>query len=96
MGVLYPQMRSPDPAAEVGEPVVGLAPAGVGVLPGGAGVGAGGRVRPEELHAALLGVEVAQAVGQQLVGDVAVGVDDEAVVAEPARLRRPALQPATG
>ena len=67
-----------------GDPVVGLAPAGVGVLAGVVGVRAGRRVRAEELHRALLGVQRPQRVGQQLVGDVAVGVDDEAVVAEPA------------
>src|SRR3954452_12343418 len=88
----YPARSSPDTATKVGQPVVGLAPAGIGVLASGTGMGTGGRIRAEELHAALLGVEITQHVGQQLVGDVAVGVDDEAVVAQPPRLGRAALQ----
>ena len=44
-------------------------------------VRAGGRVRTEELHVRQLGVQVAQAVGHHLVGEVALEVDDEAVVA---------------
>ena len=40
------------------------------------------RVRAEELHLGLLRREVAQAVGDELVGDVALEVDEEAVVAE--------------
>ena len=43
--------------AQVGDPVVGAAPAGVGVLAGVVGVLAGRRVRAEELHRALLGVQ---------------------------------------
>ena len=50
------------------------------------------RVRAEELHPTLLGVETAQGVGDQLVGDVPFGIDHEAVVAETAGLRRAALQ----
>ena len=56
------------------------------------GLLAGGRVGAQELHPPLLGVEVAQSVGEELVGDVSVGVDDEAVVAEPAVLGRPRQQ----
>src|SRR5215211_7511950 len=82
----YPARSSLDTATQVGEPVVGLAPAGIGVLSGGTGVGPGGRIRTQKLHAALLGMEIAQHVGQQLVGDVPVGVDHEAVVAQAARL----------
>ena len=44
-------------------------------------VGAGRRVGAEELHV-VLGLEVAQAVGHQLVVEVALEVDDEAVVTE--------------
>src|SRR5829696_7249914 len=54
----YPGGRSTDTAPDLGQPVVGLAPAGIGVLAGGRGVGTGRRVRTEELHAALLGVQV--------------------------------------
>ena len=43
-------------------------------------------IRTEELDAALLGVQGTQRVGHQFVGDVRLGVDDEAVVAEPAGL----------
>ncbi len=43
---------------------------------------AGDRVRAEELHLGLLGREVAQAVGDELVVEVAFEVDEEAVVAE--------------
>ena len=68
------------------DPVVGFAPTGVGVLAGRFGVVAGGRVRAEELHAALLGVQGAHRVGEQFVGDVRLGVHDEAVVAQPAGL----------
>ena len=53
---------------------------------------AGRRVGTEELHRALLGVQGAHRVGHQLVGDVGVGVDDEAVVAEAAGLGRAAEQ----
>ena len=42
------------------------------------------RIRAEELHLGLLRREVAQPVGDQLVGDVALDVDEEAVVAEAA------------
>ena len=51
----------------------------------------GDRIRAEELHLRDLGREGAQAVGDELVGDVALEVDEEAVVAE-ALLRRPALE----
>ena len=47
---------------------------------------------PRNFTAALLGVQRAQGVGHQLVVDVGLGVDDEAVVAEPAGLRRSAEQ----
>ena len=51
----------------------------------------GGRVGAEELHVGLLRLQVAQAVGHQLVGQVALEVDDEAVVAE-ALLGGPGLE----
>lgn len=47
------------------------------------GLGLGCRIRPEELDLALLGVEVAQRVGHELVGDVALAVDEEAVAPQP-------------
>ena len=43
----------------------------------------GGRVGAEELHAGQAGVQVAQAVTDHLVIDVAAQVDDEAVIAQP-------------
>ena len=43
---------------------------------------AGGGVRAEELHVGHLRLEVAEAVGHELVGEVALEVDHEAVVAE--------------
>ena len=43
---------------------------------------AGGRVAAEELDVGDLGAEVPEAVGHELVGHVALEVDDEAVVAE--------------
>ena len=52
----------------------------------------GGRIRAEELHRALLGVQRPHRVGQQFVGDVRLGVDDEAVVAEAAGLGRAARE----
>ena len=58
--------------AEVGDPSLGLAPCGVGLLAHGRPVLAGSRVRAEELHAGQLGVQDAQAVGDDLVGDVAL------------------------
>ena len=56
------------------------------MLAGGVGVFAGSRVRAEELHRSLLRVQRAHRIGEQLVVDVAVGVEDEAVVAQPAAL----------
>ena len=50
-------------------PVVGAPPPGVGVLAGSRGVLAGRRVRAEELHRALLGVQRPQRVGHQLVAE---------------------------
>ncbi len=61
---------------------VGLAPGHVGVAPHGGAVRAGRGVRAEELHVACLILQVAQAVGDELVVDVALEVDQEAVVAE--------------
>ena len=52
---------------------------------------AGDGIRAEELHVRLLRREGAQAVGHELVGDVALEVDEEAVVPE-ALLRRAALE----
>ena len=65
-------------------------PAGRAALDAGLGRAAD-RIRAEELHLGLLRREVAQRVGDQLVGDVAFAVDEEAVVAE-AALRRPRLE----
>src|SRR5215217_1630282 len=75
-----------DALAEGGDPVVGAAPAGVGVLAGAGRPGAGCGIGAEELHRPLLGVQLPQGVGHQLVVDVGLGVDHEAVVAEPTAL----------
>ena len=56
--------------------------------PGLVGEVVGAWPRPEELHRTLLGVQGAHRIGHQVVGDVAVGEDDEAVVAEAAVLGR--------
>src|SRR6476659_6854389 len=93
MSLPYPTDRSPDTTAEIGQPVIGLAPAGVGVFSSGTSVVAGRGVGAEKLHPALLGVQVAKDIGEELVGHVAVGVDHEAIVAQAAGLRGPALQP---
>src|SRR4051812_44754742 len=74
------------------DPVVSLAPARISVLSSGVRVLARGGVAAEELDTALLGVERTHRVGEELLGDVAFGVDDEAVVAEAALLRRPTDQ----
>ena len=60
-------------------------------LPAHVAVVAGHRVRAEELHLGLLRREVAEAVGDELVVEVAFEVDEEAVVAEVA-LRRARLE----
>src|SRR5207245_1280177 len=71
-----------DLTAERVDPLVGRLPLGLGVAAAGGSVLAGGRVGAEELHPGQLGVEVAEAVGDDLVGHVALEVDDEAVVTE--------------
>ena len=81
-----------DAGADGGEPLVGGPERGghIGAHLGALGTGRG--VRAEELHVGLLGLAAtAQAVGHHLVGDVALEVDQEAVVAEP-RLGGPRLE----
>src|SRR5205085_3823008 len=66
--------------AKGADPVVGGLPLGLGVASAGGAVLTGGRVGTEELHAGQLGVEIAEAVGDDFVVDVALEVDDEAVL----------------
>ena len=44
----------------------------------------GCRIRAEEFHPGLVGVQISQAVRDNFVGDVALKVDDEAIVAQTA------------
>ena len=71
-----------DLAAETGHPGVGGAPGGFGVEATGGAVFAGGGVRAEELEVGQRRPQVAQAVEDDFVVDVAFEVDDEAVVPE--------------
>ena len=94
--VLRSVIDEPSPALDhrlqPGHPVACRLPAGVDMRLVVAGHLAGDRVRAEELDPPLLEVQRAQRVGEQFVGDVGLGVDHEAVVAEPAVLGRPAQQ----
>jgi hypothetical protein len=54
-------------------------------------VDAGDRIRAEELHSREMGLEVGEAVGDDVVGDVTFELDHEAVVAQSA-LGRTTLQ----
>ncbi len=83
--------RAAHPAAQLVDPLRRPAPRLVGRGRRSALLLTGDRVRAEELHLGLLGRQVPQAVGDELVGDVAFEVDEEAVVAE-APLRRPRLE----
>ncbi len=74
----------PDLLAQRRDPGFRVAPRAVGLRAHRFAVVAAGGIRPEELHVALLAVQPAQRVGDDLVGDVALHVDDEAVVAETA------------
>src|SRR5215207_11057020 len=71
-----------DQRAHVGHPTLGIAVCLRCRVTSGAALRTGKRVRAEELHLLLLRAEVAEAVGDDLVGDVALEVDEEAVVAE--------------
>ena len=64
------------------DPVVGLAPGRVGLGAQRRTVITGGRVRAEELDAGELGMKDAEAVGHDFVGEVALEVDQKAVVTE--------------
>ena len=87
---------SPDRSASISarqavDPPPASRPRGLGLTSDGRARRSGRRVRAEELDAGQLGVEVAQAVADHRVGDVALEVDDEAVVAE-CLLGRPRLE----
>ena len=56
------------------------------------GMFARGRVRAEELHGPLLRMQRAHDVGHEFVGDMAIGIQNEAVVAETTALGGPAEQ----
>src|SRR5690606_2876795 len=86
-----PVQPSADLAAQALDPLAGLAPAEVGITATGRALLAGRRVGAEELHVLDLRLQLAEAVGHDLVADVPVEVDHEAVVAEPL-LRRAGLE----
>src|SRR5687767_9887218 len=66
------------------DPVGGVTPRLLGLAADPGAVLTGSVVRAQEEDVLVLGLEVAQGVGHQLVADVALEVDDEAVVAEAA------------
>src|SRR5690606_2587962 len=71
---------SADLAAQALDPLAGRPPCRLGLAAAGRTVVARRGERAQELHVLDLGLEVAEAVGHQLVADVALEVDEEAVV----------------
>ena len=71
-----------DGVPQQAQPVVGGLPGGVRLAPLLGTVLPGCRIRPEELDPRQPGVQVPEAVGDDLVADVAGEIDDEAVVAQ--------------
>ena len=84
--------RADDLCAQPGQPLVGLSPLDVDLLTSLRGVPASCGVRPEEFHIGQVRPKVAQAVRDDLVGDVSRQIDREAVLAE-SLLRRARLEP---
>ena len=67
---------------ERAHPIIGFTPARIGVLSCGVCVHTCGWVRTQELYGALFCMQVTKDVGNKFVFDVAVGVHDEAIVAQ--------------
>src|SRR5580698_3824024 len=71
-----------DAAADHAQPIVRRLPGCVGLAPLLRGECTGSRIGAEEFHAGQAGMEITEAVRDDLVAHVARQVDDEAIVTE--------------